>query len=87
MGLWITAFWILCVLTRPLDRWRALLLAAMVAVFLFAITVPIGREFFAMPLRLEPPLLVGVAAGILGAAAVELFYRSARRRGLIYDRL
>jgi cation-transporting ATPase E len=87
VGLWITAFWILCVLTRPLDRWRALLLASMVAAFLLAITVPFGREFFAMPLRFEPPLLVGLGAGILGAVAVELFYRSARRRGLIYDRL
>ncbi|CAN5211261.1 HAD-IC family P-type ATPase [soil metagenome] len=87
VGLWITAFWILCVLTRPLDRWRGLLLAAMVTGFVLAITVPFGREFFAMPLRFEPPLLVGVAAGILGAVAVEFFYRNARRRGLIYDRL
>lgn len=87
VGLWITAFWVLCVLTRPLDRWRALLLAAMVAVFVFAITVPVGREFFAMQLRFEPALLVGVAAGAVGAAAVELFYRNARRRGLIYDRV
>jgi len=87
VALWITAFWILCVLTRPLDRWRALLLAAMVAAFVLAITVPFGREFFAMPLRVEPPLLVGVAAGVLGAVAVEIFYRFARRRSLIYDRV
>ncbi len=87
VGLWIVAFWILCVLTRPLDRWRALLLATMLAAFVFAITAPIGRDFFAMPLRFEPPLLVGVAAGVVGAVAVELFYRNARRRGLIYDRV
>ena len=87
VGLWITAFWILCVLTRPLDRWRALLLACMVAVFLFAVTVPLGRDFFAMPVRAEPSLLVGLAAGAIGAVAVEFFYRDARRRGLIYDRV
>jgi cation-transporting ATPase E len=87
VGLWITAFWILCVLTRPLDRWRALLLACMVAVFLFAVTVPLGRDFFAMPLRAEPSLLVGLAGGVIGAVAVEFFYRAARRRGLIYDRV
>ncbi|CAN5158112.1 HAD-IC family P-type ATPase [soil metagenome] len=87
VGLWITAFWILCVLTRPLDRWRALLLASMVALFLLALTVPWARDFFAMPLRLEPPLLIGVAAGAIGAAAVEMFYRNARRRELIYDRV
>ena len=87
VGLWITAFWVLCVLTRPLDRWRALLLGSMVAAFVLAITVPFGRDFFAMQLRFEPPLLVGLAAGAVGAVAVEFFYRSARRRGLIYDRV
>ena len=87
IGLWITAFWILCVLTRPLDRWRALLLAVILAIFLFAVMSPVGRDFFAMPVRAEPPLLVGVAAGILGAVAVEFFYRLARRRGLIFDRV
>jgi len=87
VGLWITAFWILCVLTRPFDRWRALLLASMVMVFLFAITVPVGRDFFAMPVPFAPPLLVGLAGGAVGAAAVEIFYRNARRRSLIYDRV
>jgi len=87
VGLWITAFWILCVLTRPLDRWRGLLLAGILTVFALAVTTPLGREFFAMPVRAEAPLLVGVAAGILGAVAVEFFYRHARRRGLIYDRV
>ena len=87
VGLWITAFWILCVLTRPLDRWRGLLLASMATAFLFAITVPVTRDFFAMPLRFDSSLLVGVAFGLVGAIAIELFYRSARRRSLLYDRV
>ncbi|MBX3099900.1 MAG: HAD-IC family P-type ATPase [Salinibacterium sp.] len=87
IGLWITAFWVLSVLTRPLDGWRALLLASMLAIFLFAVSVPFARDFFAMPLRVEPPLAIGVVAGALGAVAIELFYRNARRRGLIYDRV
>ena len=87
VGLWITAYWVLCVLTRPLDRWRALLLASMLAVFVLAISVPFGRDFFAMQLRVEPALLIGVAAGAVGAVAIEIFYRHARRRGLIFDRV
>ena len=86
VALWIVAFWILCVLSRPLDRWRGLLLAAMVTVFLLVVTVPFGRDFFAMPLALEPALLVGIGFGVLGAAGIEIVYRVARGRGLIYDR-
>lgn len=86
VALWIVAFWILCVLSRPLDRWRTLLLAAMVALFVLAITVPFGRDFFAMQVPLAPALLVGVIAGVVGAASIEIVYRVARHRGLIYDR-
>ena len=86
VALWIVAFWILTVLTRPLDRWRALLLASMVVLFVLAITVPFGREFFSMPVPFEPALLVGLAAGAVGSVAIEIFYRYARGHGLIYDR-
>ena len=46
--LWLIAFWILCVLARPLDWWRALLLGAMLLVFGLVLVVPLGRDFFAM---------------------------------------
>jgi cation-transporting ATPase E len=86
LALWIVAFWILCVLTRPLDRWRALLLATMLAVFVLVNLVPFARDFFAMRLVPGWPLVLGLAMGCLGAAAIELIYRVARARGLIYDR-
>lgn len=84
--LWIVAFWILCVLTRPLDRWRALLLATMVAAFVLANVVPFARDFFAMHLVFDWPLALGIALGSIGAAAIEIVYRVARTRGLIFDR-
>lgn len=86
LALWIVAFWILVVLTRPLDRWRALLLAAMLALFVLANTVPFGRDFFAMHLVVDGALWVGIAAGCLGAAGIEAMYRVAKRRGLIFER-
>lgn len=86
VGLWIVAFWILCVLSRPLDRWRALLLASMVLLFVLATAVPFGRDFFAMRLVADVPLAIGIAAGFVGAALIELTYRIARSRELIFDR-
>jgi cation-transporting P-type ATPase E len=86
IALWIVAFWILCVLSRPLDRWRSLLLAAMVLLFVLANTVPFARDFFAMHQQFDAPLAVGMALGCLGAAGIELIYRVARSRGLIFDR-
>ena len=86
IALWIVAFWILCVLSRPLDRWRFLLLTAMAVLFVLANTVPFARDFFAMHQQFDWPLAVGVALGCLGAAAIELTYRVARSRGLIFDR-
>lgn len=84
--LWLVAFWILCVLARPFDRWRALLLTATAAAFVFVLVVPVGRDFFAMPVVWDATVLIGVGFGILGAIGIELMYRFARARGLIYDR-
>lgn len=86
LTLWIVAFWILCVLTRPLDRWRTLLLASMVVAFVLANTAPFARDFFAMHLQFDGPLAIGFALACVGAAAIELVYRVARSRGLIFDR-
>jgi cation-transporting ATPase E len=86
VALWIVAFWILCVLARPLDGWRALLLGTMIALFVLANTLAPGRDFFAVHLAFDGYLWVGIAAGSLGAVGIEAVYRVARRRGFIYDR-
>jgi cation-transporting ATPase E len=40
-----------------------------------------------MHVRLDAALAWGVAVGAAGAAGVELFYRFAKRRSLVFDRL
>ncbi len=86
LALWIVAFWILCVLSRPLVAWRVGLLAAMLALFILAVTIPFASDFFAMHLTWGWPTLVGLAAGSLGAVGIEAAYRVAKRRGLVFDR-
>ena len=40
-----------------------------------------------MHLQLDAALAWGVAVGAVGAAGVEVFYRFAKRRALVFDRL
>jgi cation-transporting ATPase E len=87
VALFTVAFWILVVLSRPLDRWRTILLASMVLMFMVAVTVPFAREFFAMPVSVGAPLLIGIGCGVAGAAGIEAIYRYARRHELIFDRV
>ncbi len=86
LALWITAFWILCVLSRPLVAWRVGLLISMVLLFTLAASVPFAQEFFAMRLVFDQALVVGIVAGSMGAVGIEALYRVAQRRGLIFDR-
>jgi cation-transporting ATPase E len=86
LTLWIVAFWILCVLSRPLVVWRLGLLAAMLALFILAVTVPFASDFLAMQLTWGWPTMVGIAAGSIGAVGIEAAYRIGKRRGLVFDR-
>ncbi|WP_431218160.1 HAD-IC family P-type ATPase [Leifsonia xyli] len=87
VALFVVSLWILCVLTRPLTGMRWLLLAAVAAAFALVCIVPFTAAFFEMHLRLDAALAWGLAVGAVGAAGVELFYRFAKRRGLVFDRL
>jgi cation-transporting ATPase E len=64
------AFWVLEILARPLTQSRRLLLAAMVAGFLLAISVPWLRTFYA----LDPPspLVTAACIGVIAVANVLL---------------
>ncbi len=84
--LFLVAFWILCVLARPLNGVRGLLLGAMASLFVLTVTLPIGRDFFALRVVVGPPMLIGIGCGLLGAVTIEIVYRVARRRALIFDR-
>ncbi len=86
VALFVVAFWVLCVLCRPLDRTRSALLGAMLLLFAATFLVPFGREFFALEVLPVPAILLAVAGGSLGAVGIEAVYRVARRAGLVFDR-
>lgn len=84
--LFCVSLWILCVLTRPLSWPRIALLAGVVVAMLLVCVLPATRDFFMMHIPLSLELLWGIVAGVAGAAGIEVFYRFARRRELVFDR-
>ncbi len=87
VALFCVSLWMLCVLTRPLTGIRWLLLAAVAVAFALVCIIPFTSDFFEMHLRLDGALAWGIAVGAVGAAGIELFYRFAKRRSLVFDRL
>ncbi len=84
--LFCVSLWILCVLTRPLSWPRIALLAGVVAAMILVCVLPATSEFFMMRIPLSIELLWGVVVGAMGAVGIEVFYRFAKRRGLVFDR-
>jgi cation-transporting ATPase E len=75
----LIALWVLVVLSRPLNRWRTLIIGLMYAALALLLTVPLFRDFFdfSMPGREHLAMTAGIA--LTGCLAVELLYRSRRR--------
>jgi cation-transporting ATPase E len=86
ISLFVVSLWILCVLTRPLSGPRWALLGSVAAAMVLVCVIPFTAQFFQMHVPLSIHLVWGIVVGAVGAAGVELFYRFARRRGLVFDR-
>ncbi len=71
----VTAFWILVVLARPFRPWKVALVASCVGLAALAFVLPFAREFFQFAASPEVVLL-SLAVGAVGAAAVEVVYRT-----------
>jgi cation-transporting ATPase E len=84
--LFIVSLWIVSALSRPLNGARLLFLVGMAALMSLATTVPATREFFVLDLQPNLALLYGLGVGLLGGALIEMTYRLARRRGIVFDR-
>ncbi len=65
--LFLVALWVLVILARPLNEWKAALLASMAVAFLVTLATPGLRETF--DLRM-PPLVVTLA--VIGVAAIAV---------------
>jgi cation-transporting ATPase E len=86
ISLFLVSLWILCVLARPLSWPRFSLVAAVAIALVLVSVIPFTREFFAMQIQVDAALGYGILVGAVGACGIELFYRLAKRRGLVSDR-
>jgi cation-transporting ATPase E len=70
--------WVLVILSRPFNKWKALLVAAMVGAVGVILAVPALRDFYA--LELPDPRLLGIASliAVAGMLGIELGWRASR---------
>jgi cation-transporting ATPase E len=79
MFLALAGMWVLVTLSRPFNRWRFLIVAAMYLGFAVVFFVPVSQDFFGF-VTLEGNLLwVTLAFGLVGVLGVELIDRIVQR--------
>jgi cation-transporting ATPase E len=73
--------WVLVILSRPFNKWKALLVAAMVGAVCVILAVPALRDFYA--LDIPDARLAGIASLIAvgGMLGIELVWRATRHVG------
>ncbi|SEE23504.1 cation-transporting ATPase E [Arthrobacter alpinus] len=86
MTVLLVALWVLGALARPFDKWRALLVAAMVLGLALVMAVPFARNFFALDIPQGSLLAVTIAVTATGCLAIELLYRFLKKRGAVSER-
>ena len=86
MTVLLVALWVLGALARPLDFWRALLVAAMAGGLVLVMVVPFARTFFALNIPSGALLAVTIGVTAAGCLAVELLYRFLLARGAVSKR-
>ena len=80
--LYLVATWVLIVVARPFVWWKAVMIAASLAAFSYALFLPVmfGRGFWQLDATHTPTMLTALAAAALGAALIELAARLLNRR-------
>jgi cation-transporting ATPase E len=80
LTLLVVGLYILGILARPITPARALLIGAMVGLFVLALVIPWARDFYALDIADRPALLAGglVAAG--ACCLLEIGWTVTRRR-------
>lgn len=82
----IVALWVLGALARPFDKWRALLVGAMVLGLVLIMAIPFARNFFALDIPSGPLLAATMVVTALGCLAIELLYRTLKKYGAVSER-
>ncbi len=72
----VVTWWVLCILVRPFDRWRTVLVAAMGASLFGALTIPFARHYFELSSPGRAMVVAALAIGAVAAAVIELAWRA-----------
>ncbi len=86
LAILLLSLWVLTVLARPLDRWRLLIVASMLALTALVFLVPFARDFFALSLPSGVLLLATLGVVLVGGALIETLYLLLKRHGLVSER-
>jgi cation-transporting ATPase E len=74
----VIALWVLVVFARPINWWRGLLVAAMIAAVATIVAVPAFRSFFALDLPSGHVLWQAALIAAVGVVLVEFIWRFTR---------
>jgi cation-transporting ATPase E len=77
LALFLTTWWVLVLVARPLNRWRITLVAAMAALFALALALPFVRDLFALRPGDPADDLTAVGISVVAAAAISVAVRLA----------
>jgi cation-transporting ATPase E len=76
--IFVVAWWVLCILARPLDGWRLVLVVTMGAGLVATLVIPFIRNYFDLPLPGTEMVLAAIAIGAIASAILEIAWRSNR---------
>ncbi|MET3719459.1 MULTISPECIES: hypothetical protein [unclassified Arthrobacter] len=76
----LIALWVLVVLSRPLNRWRALIIGVMYAALALVLTAPPLQDFFEFAVLGQEHLAISALIALIGCLAVELLHWALFRR-------
>jgi cation-transporting ATPase E len=74
----LTALWVVVMLSRPFDRWKALVVLAMYAGLALVFAIPIATDFLKIELPPLELLWLALGASALGCLVLELLHRAQR---------
>ena len=74
----MVAWWVLCILARPLDGWRLVLVVTMGIGLVLAMLVPVARNFFDLPAPGAASLAAAVVIGVIASVVLEFLWRTNR---------
>ena len=75
----VLGLYVLSMLARPFTRYRAVLLLAMIGLFVGGLAVPMARDFFILTLPAVDVLFSVLGVAAVGCIALELAVRSVHR--------